>query len=129
MWGKFVSIDTGVMTVKLVQAPMDDPDTGPSNTASKEEKLMTITLPSEVKMNVEYYVGDVVTGNRVNSEPLFVPNLRPDTLLYFVAVPGDRGQWIAQSVTWRQSITNTPPDEIPTSTQSSVKLRPLISPP
>ncbi len=123
VWAELVAAADNRLRVRLIPAPSGAPRTlrAPAN-----EKRLTIILTPTTQLTADYFVGDVVNGERVYAQPLRLDKLRPGIHLRLTLVPARGGQWEARAVSWPQSIRPSAQTATPA---PNTKIPPPINPP
>lgn len=127
LWGRLVTFDRekNILTVTVERAPTGGASaTAPAAPAALTGQQVTVQVPPGTSMTADYYAGDIIGGQIVLSEPIRWPKVQPGILLTLTVRPtGNPNTWIAESISWRQTTTQTPlppPD---------TKIPPRITPP
>lgn len=122
VWAELIEAAHGRLRVQLTPAPTA---TTASPGSSANGKTMTVILTPTTVLTADYFVGDLVSGERVYSQPLRLDKLRAGVRLKLTLVAARGAQWEARAVSWPQSIRGSQP----TSAEPGVNIPPPISPP
>lgn len=126
LWVRLIQASPKRLVVALAKTPLTTatPE-APKGKNGTAEQPLTVTLGPKTQLTADYYVGDVVSGTLMHTQPLRLEKLRAGVILKLVALPTGGTTLIAQTVSWPQSITSTGLAQPPL----DIKIPPPISPP